>query len=100
MVQWVEDGILPAEVELVAVSTLHDPTRANWPPDQWLAEEGWPGQVLADPDESAAEAFGLAATPSCVFIDADGAITERVSGRLRRQQLERPDRARRVSLAG
>lgn len=88
VVQWVDDGILPQDVELVAVSTLHDNTRQGWPPDEWLADENWPGQVLADPDESVARAYGLQATPSWVFINSDGEIAQRASGRLGREQLQ------------
>lgn len=88
VVQWVDDGILPQDVELVAVSTLHDNTRENWPPDEWLAGENWPGQVLADPDDSVARAYGMQATPSWVFVNGDGEIAQRVSGRLGREQLQ------------
>lgn len=88
VVDWVADGALPDDVELVAVSSRHDPARPNWPPDEWLAGEDWPGSVLVDATDAAAEAYGLTATPFWVFVDADGEVVARVSGRITRAQFE------------
>lgn len=57
-------------VELVGVSTFHDPSRPNWPPDEWLQAEAFPGDVLVDHDGTAAQAYGLQGTPMWVFVDA------------------------------
>ena len=79
---WVADGQLADGVQLVAVSTLHDPARPNWPPDEWLASEGFPGEVLVDSDGAAAEAWGLSGTPMWVFTDAEGTVVARYSGQI------------------
>ncbi|AXV06198.1 hypothetical protein DVS28_a1505 [Euzebya pacifica] len=79
---WVADGQLADGVQLVAVSTLHDPARPNWPPDEWLASEDFPGEVLVDSDGAAAEAWGLSGTPMWVFTDADGTVVARYSGQI------------------
>lgn len=87
-VDWVEAGGLPDGVRLVAVSTLHDPARPNWPPDEWLAREGWPGPVLVDSTDAVAEAYGLAGTPYWVLLDADGRVVARASGELGAEGLD------------
>lgn len=79
---WVEDDLLADGVELVAVSTRHDPARDNWPPDEWLERAAFPGQVLIDPDESVAQAWGLSGTPMWTFVDAEGTIVARQSGQI------------------
>ncbi len=82
VVEWVEEGNLPSGVDLVAVSTQHDPARPNWPPDRWLADEGWQGPVLVDHDLTASEAYGARGTPFWVFVDGDGTVVARHPGRL------------------
>ncbi len=68
--------------------------RPNFPPADWLQDEGWSGDVLVD-DESmtAATAYGLAGYPFLVMLDADGGSWPgpRVSCRPRRS---RPGRGR------
>lgn len=88
VVEWAEDGAVPDDVELVAVSSRHDPARPNWPPDEWLENEGWPGEVLIDSTDSAADAYALGGTPYWVFVDADGNVAGRVGGRIPREQFE------------
>lgn len=79
---WVDSEPLPEGVELVAVSTEHEPSRPNWPSDEWLAEEGWPGPVLVDSTNAVNEAYAMAGTPYWVFVDADGTVISRTSGRI------------------
>ncbi len=86
--EWVADGALPEDVELVAVSSLHEPSRQNWPPDEWLEREGWPGGILVDADGVAADAYGLSGTPYWVFTDEEGNVVHRESGRVTRAQFE------------
>jgi cytochrome c biogenesis protein CcmG, thiol:disulfide interchange protein DsbE len=88
VVAWIDEGNAPEGVDIVAVSTMHDPARPNWPPDTWLEREGWQGDVLVDHDDSAAEAYGLSGTPYWVFVDADGTVTGRHAGRLSLEGLE------------
>ena len=86
--QWVDDGRLPEGVDLVSVSTAIDPNRPNYPPDAWLADEGWTAPVLVDADNSAAQAVGLSAYPFFVAIDGDGRVVLRTSGELTTDQLD------------
>jgi thiol-disulfide isomerase/thioredoxin len=86
---WVDDGGLPAGVDLVTVSTAADDRRPNYPPADWLAGEGWTAPVLADDAAgSAARTAGLTAFPFFVAVDADGIVVTRVSGELTADQLD------------
>ena len=86
--QWVDDGRVPDAVDLVSVSTAIDADRPNYPPDAWLADEGWTAPVLVDGDNTAAQAAGLSAYPFFVAIDGDGAVVLRASGELTTNQLD------------
>ncbi len=86
--QWVDDGRLPEAVDLVSVSTAIDANRPNYPPDVWLADEGWTAPVLVDSDNTAAQAVGLSAYPFFVAIDGDGTVVLRASGELTTDQLD------------
>lgn len=86
--QWVDDRRLPERVDLVSVSTAIDPSRPNYPPDAWLADEGWTAPVLVDADNSAAQAVGLSAYPFFVAIDANGTVAQRTTGELTTDQLD------------
>jgi thiol-disulfide isomerase/thioredoxin len=86
--QWVDDGRLPEGVDLVSVSTAIDPNRPNYPPDAWLADEGWTAPVLVDADNSAAQAVGLSAYPFFVAIDGNGTVVLRTTGELTADQLD------------
>jgi thiol-disulfide isomerase/thioredoxin len=72
---------LPANVELVMISTDANPNAENYPPSAWLDREQWPGPVLADDDRnSAAEAFGVTGYPFFVFVDTANRVVARASG--------------------
>lgn len=76
---------LPEEVDLVAVSTSVDPARDNYPPDEWLADEGWQVPTLRDDGDSAALAAytgGAGSFPFWAFLDADGRVVARHAGML------------------
>lgn len=79
---WVDQGLVADGVELVGVSTFHDPASPNWPPDEWLEREEFPGEVLVDHDDTAAQAYGLQGTPMWVFVDAQGTVVARWSGQI------------------
>ena len=88
VVSWMDAGGLPAGVELTAVVTGLDSTRPNWPPDAWLAEEGYAGEVLIDDAEgSVAQAYGLTGTPFWVALNGDGEVVARIAGLLDTTQL-------------
>ena len=86
--RWVDDGRLPAGVDLVAVSTAADERRPNHPPAAWLEREGWTARELVDGDDAAATASGVSAFPFFVAVDGDGTVVARTSGELTPQQLD------------
>jgi cytochrome c biogenesis protein CcmG, thiol:disulfide interchange protein DsbE len=78
---WIADGKLPADMDVVVVSTSVDPAGGNFPPQDWLAEEGWPFPVIADSGGlQAAQALGTQSFPYLVVLDAEGKVTARASG--------------------
>jgi len=85
LVQWERDGLVPAGVDVIAVSTSTDPAAPNFPPSEWLAREEWPPlwPVMTDSGEkTAATAFGVTGFPFFVLVDASGKVAMRVSGRI------------------
>lgn len=85
---WVNAGGVPSGVELISVATSIDPTRPNYPPDAWLAREGWTVPVIADPTNSVAGAYGLPAFPYWVFVGSDGTVRARAVGEVPITNLE------------
>lgn len=74
---------LPADIDLVAIATSTSADQPNYPPSDWLEQEGWPAPVLADsPDYTAANAYGLQAFPYFVALDADGKVVARTTGEI------------------
>ncbi len=84
LTDWLAAGNnLPDGVDLLSVVTLVDSDRDNYPPSQWLADEGWPFPVLVDSaDNEVAIAYGQAGTPFWVFVFGDGTLALRGSGRV------------------
>lgn len=81
--EWIDAGNLPEDVQVTLVNTSVSADRPNYPPSEWLADVGWSEQILLDnPDQSAAQAFGLTGYPYMVFIDAEGTVVQRASGAL------------------
>jgi thiol-disulfide isomerase/thioredoxin len=71
----------PGNVDFYSISTGTDATRANYPPSEWLADEGWTVPLIVDDaDDSASRALGLTAFPFTVIVDADGRIVARAAG--------------------
>jgi thiol-disulfide isomerase/thioredoxin len=85
---YVDDGQVPEGSELVAVSTAIDPARPNYPASEWLNRAGWSSPVLADADNTAAEAYGLPAFPYWVAVDAEGLVVQRATGELTDAQID------------
>jgi thiol-disulfide isomerase/thioredoxin len=85
---WVNAGAVPDGVDLASVATGIDPAAPNYPPDVWLAREGWTVPVIVDPTNSVASAYGLTAFPFWVFIGADGNVRARTTGELPIADLE------------
>jgi thiol-disulfide isomerase/thioredoxin len=85
---WLNAGKLPKDVELISVATAIDPNRPNYPPDAWLAREGWTPPVLVDAEGSIASLYGLTAFPYWVAVDSQGRVVERLTGELTPDQLD------------
>jgi thiol-disulfide isomerase/thioredoxin len=85
---WLDGGGLPADVDLITVSTAIDPGRPNYPPEAWLTGAGWTPPVITDPANTVADAYGLSAFPYWVFVNADGTVAGRLTGELPIADLE------------
>jgi thiol-disulfide isomerase/thioredoxin len=80
IVEWMEAGNVPEGVTVTAVVTGLDPAAPNWPPQDWLAREGYTGPVLVDDaDGTVASAYGMSGTPFWVALD-DGQVAARAAG--------------------
>ena len=79
----------PEGVAVYGVATGTNEGQPNFPPGEWLAEEGWPFPTLVDSLEgTAAEAYGLTGFPYFVVVDADGNLVQRTSGELSTEQFD------------
>lgn len=93
LVEALSSGLLPPDVELVAVLTAFDPSRPNWPPLEWLQREGLVPSagsevsgsvtvVVDDADMTAMRSFGLSAFPGWALTTSEGRVLSRFSGLL------------------
>jgi len=81
--EWVDQNGMPANVELVTLSTAVDSAQPNYPPSEWLEREGWTSPVIADDTSgTASEALGTSGFPFFVFVNADGTVHSRFAGEL------------------
>lgn len=86
---WLNANDLPDGVEVVAVSTFPDATRANHPAVDWFAGADWPYPVMADDaNGSILSMFGMTRVPSWVVIDDQNFVVTRVAGALDAAGLE------------
>ncbi|REK36411.1 MAG: TlpA family protein disulfide reductase [Actinobacteria bacterium] len=80
---WLDAGNLPDDVDLYSVATSTDRLRPNWPPQDWLEEEGWTVPVIMDDQiGTVAGSFGMAGTPFYVVLDGDNNVVRRISGEI------------------
>jgi hypothetical protein len=86
---WIDAGNLPTDVQLISVATSTNRLQPNWPPQDWLEEEGWTPPVIMD-DEigSVAVNYGMSGTPFYVVLDGDNTNLGRISGEIGIQGLE------------
>ncbi|MEO1055352.1 MAG: TlpA disulfide reductase family protein, partial [Actinomycetota bacterium] len=76
-----ERGDIPADLNVVAVSTGVREGEANYPPSEWLVDRAWPWDVMADdPDATAFLVSGGSSFPYVMILDADGNVVARASG--------------------
>lgn len=83
VIDLVEEGLLPEDLDIYGVVTLTDPGQGEYPPSAWLENENWDFPVLLDDDVATAfNAAGSTGTPFIVALDGDNNILARVSGRI------------------
>jgi len=81
--QWLADNQLPAGVEVIAVSSLVNSSRGNYPPSSWFDSVNWPSPVLLDSSDNAiADAYGLSTIPYWVVLSPDNTVLDRKSGEI------------------
>ncbi|MDH3680555.1 MAG: TlpA family protein disulfide reductase [Acidimicrobiia bacterium] len=81
--QLIDDGQVPDGLDLYAVSTAVDAGRSNYPPEGWLADEGFTPLTLRDDTASAAfRAYGGSGFPYVVYLDGDNRVLARSAGNL------------------
>ncbi len=83
VVELVEDGRKPDNLDIYAISTSVDASRGNFPPVRWLDIENFTFPVIRDSDAS--EAFALMGGegfPYTIYVDADNNVVARSSGTL------------------
>ena len=78
---WIDSGGLPENVDMYAITVLTNRLQPNWPPQEWLIEEGWTvPTIMDDADNSAVLAYGMRATPFYVVLDGNNTNLGRFSG--------------------
>ena len=89
IVQWLEDSGTPDGLDMLVVATATDPNRPNYPPSEWLDEEGLNLPTMADDEDgTAADAMGLSAYPYFVLLDRNHKVLTRDAGELSTEQLD------------
>jgi thiol-disulfide isomerase/thioredoxin len=86
---WIDAGNLPEDVDMYGVTTSTDPLRPNWPPQDWLEEEGWTVPTIMDDNiGTVSVAYGMRGTPFYAVLDGNNVNLQRVSGAIGIQGLE------------
>ena len=81
---------MPEGIRILSLATSIDSSRANYPPHEWFANEGWPIPVIVDNSNSdIARAIGVSSFPFYVVIDSTGNVSLRIAGRIGVERLER-----------
>lgn len=74
-------GDLPADLDVVGISTAVDADGDNYPPSEWIVDKDWNWPVLADTATSEAfQTYGGSGFPYTVMLDANGDVLARKSG--------------------
>ena len=88
LIEWQASGAIPADLQIVGVSTAAASDRPNYPPSQWVIDKGWPWSVMADSEAmDAAQAYGVSGFPFFTIVGADGKVKVRASGEIEIDQL-------------
>ncbi len=79
----VDEGTVPDGLDVYAVSTGVNDGAGNFPPSEWLVEEGFTPTVVRDDEASTAfQSYGGAGFPYVVYLDAQHQVVARSSGNL------------------
>lgn len=98
---WIDQGGLPAEVDMYSFTVLTEHVRPNWPPEEWLEEEGWtPPVIMDDEEQSIVTAYGMRGTPFYVVLDGENNNLGRFSGQVGVPGLEAMVRIAQDSIEG
>ena len=73
---------VPDGIDVIAIATSIDRGRDNYPPQDWLFDEGWSETQIYDIDKKIASAYGLTSFPYWVFLDKDLNVIARRAGNL------------------
>ena len=79
---FIDSAGVPPGVDVIAIATSIDRGRENYPPQKWLADEGWSETQLYDLDREIGNAYGHSAFPYWVFLDKDLNVVARRTGNL------------------
>lgn len=83
LVDYLESGALPEGTRVVGLTTSINAAQPNYPPSAWLEREGWTVPTLVDDaSNSGLAALGIGSFPGFVFVDADGAVVQRMTGEI------------------
>ncbi|MDH3293241.1 MAG: TlpA family protein disulfide reductase [Acidimicrobiia bacterium] len=90
IVELIETGRQPADLDIYAISTSVDASRGGaYPPVRWFDQEGFTAPVIRDSaDNEAFLHFGGGGYPYAIYVDADNNIVARSSGELQPQAIE------------
>ena len=80
--EFINSAGVPTGIDVIAIATSIDRGRENYPPQKWLADEGWSETQLYDLDREIGNAYGLSAFPYWVFLDKDLNVVARRTGNL------------------
>ena len=88
LIEWQASGAIPADLQIIGVSTAVASDRPNYPPSKWVVDKAWPWLVMADSEAmDAANAYGVSGFPFFALVGADGKVKVRGSGELEIDQL-------------
>ncbi len=83
LVDWLAANDVPANVDIVAVTTAIQPASTNFPPSAWLEREGWSQPTLVDDgSDTALAALGMANFPGFVAVGPDGVVRQRLTSEI------------------
>ena len=79
---WLDENQVPDEIEFISVATSNNRGSVNFPPSDWLEDEGWSVPVILDssPQSEIYRSYGAGGFPFWAFVDGDGNLIARASG--------------------